>query len=66
MQQPGTTDEAKARLTGPWWSGPRPLVSVSLILSPCYGQREEAERENNRKIISRIEGIVYTLAEAAE
>lgn len=37
-----------------------------LIFNPYCGQREEAEKNNNRKIINRIEGIIYTLAGAAK
>lgn len=54
------------RLTGTWCSGLQFLLSVSLILNPCSDQREEAEKNNNRKIMNRIDSIVYMLAEPAE
>lgn len=43
------------RLTGPWWSSLQLLLSVSLILNPCSEQREEAEKNNNRKIMKNHE-----------
>lgn len=53
------------RLTG-HWSALQLLLSVSLILNPGFVPREEAEENNNRKIMNRIEDIVYMLAEPAK
>lgn len=61
-QQPSTTEQQRDEAD-------RPLECPSasaVCLNPCSVPREEAEENNNRKIMNRIEDIVYMLAEPAK